>query len=507
MANKYYAPVRKQQSVITPMVAGFALDLVKQKMGAAQAAKLNAGEQAAQTARSDAQIAGRENVATIQSEASAARNRTDRARANLQHTIALKQIEGAKVKAAQVQDQMDTDRRALKASHMTRTPEQQMAWEAGVKAKAELAAGGDKGFVKTLTPFINSSKNLTAQGAWPLHQLHHFSNPETFNSTFRETKEYIQKKLDKAALEQDAEGTARWSRVATSFASPAGVQGAFPAAAHFEEAQKRMAAQKTKAGAPKESALGTLRRERSELEPGDTAGLAEYSQRIAKENMPSGSNKSIEVSPEGGVTISEQSGSGLTQGTKTTMQKDVAFLADQLGQVEQLGESFKRDYLTYQGKVKGFTLNKMSRADLDIGDEGREFVAGARVFKERIEGVFNRYRKEITGAQAAIKEIKMLRDSILNKDLSPDEFQASLGRYTGEIKRSMRLKRQLLRDGIKGNNLAKTLDTKFTAKEDVPSSEIDFRGDEIEKTLMKKGLTGTELENGVVNVLKTEGYL
>ncbi|MCP4668828.1 MAG: hypothetical protein GY849_21025 [Deltaproteobacteria bacterium] len=524
MANKYYAPVRRQQSVITPMVAGFAMDLIKQKIGAGQAAKLSASEQAAQTARSESETAGKKYVADRSFAESGAKNKTEMAKANLQHTIALKEIELARQEGGRLQQELKIKQDAIPQALKPKTPEGQMLWESGVKAEVDRMSGGDKGLQKTLTLFFNASKNLTSQGTNALTQFHHFSSPAVATPLFRDANAHIQKEMDKAMQAQDTERIGQLTEVAKVLSDPeALMRQVFPGVTTFQLAQKE--ARAAKAGAPKLSTLGTLRHERSELEPGDKAGLAEYNQRIAKENMPSGSKRSIEVSPEGGFTISEQSGSGLTQGSTTSLQKAQVKSYEQLDQVEALSKAYAPEYLTYFGKGKRFTLRQMSAAGFKLTDENREYVGKSREFFERIESLFNAYRHDITGAQAAMKEIKMLRESITNKNLVPDEFEYSVKRYTDTIKTQIRMRNYLMEKGF--NNKPKNKDGSLAAGhygetlndlwrsrtikpigEAFTDEEMDVRGDEIKRILSKqKNISEQDLEETTVKMLREEGYL
>ena len=149
---------------------------------------------------------------------------------------------------------------------------------------------------------------------------------------------------------------------------------------------------------------------------------------------------------------------------------------------------------------------------IDIGKEGKEYLGKTRVFIESIEQVFNQYRKQITGAQAAMKEIQMLRASILNKEMTPTEFEYSFKSYVSKVKRMMRLTRSLLREGFtnEGGKLGKELESRFYTTGDVGDSEVDARGDEIAASLKDKYDDTEEgqkqLGQTVYKQLISEGY-
>ena len=209
----------------------------------------------------------------------------------------------------------------------------------------------------------------------------------------------------------------------------------------------------------------------------------------------------LTVGDDGQVTF--QTGVGgtadLTPATKSSLQKEIVGLTGQLGDLEFLGKTAFTDALTIQGKAKKAGLRLADSLKIDIGPENREYLGKTRVFVEGVEQVFNQYRKLITGAQAAMKEITMLRDSILNKKLSPSEFQYSFDRYMGQIKRSLRIKRMLLREGVTSEKaLGKQIDRMFKSNADVPDTEIDARGDELK--------AGGMSDQAVIQQLRKEGY-
>ena len=121
---------------------------------------------------------------------------------------------------------------------------------------------------------------------------------------------------------------------------------------------------------------------------------------------------------------------------------------EQMAQDLQSLQSMNTDqFLTAYGRIKGNILRNLDYL-VTLPKGSQEFVAQRRVFRETVEQLFNAYRHRITGAQAADKELKLLRGTIINTDLSPSEFAGSLKRFTDQLQRAMRLKRKVLREGI-----------------------------------------------------------
>jgi len=232
--------------------------------------------------------------------------------------------------------------------------------------------------------------------------------------------------------------------------------------------------------------------------------------RKALEKAVARTGQKIEVGADGSVTITQGEGameSPLSKPTQTQIEKDTLALSTQLGDLAALKDNYSREYLTYGGRLKGWSLRQQSKAGFKLGKESKGFVGGMRQFVEGVEQIFNTYRKEITGAQAAMKEIAMLRTSILNKEMSPDEFEYSYNRYVSQIGRQFRLKTKFLREGITNpKELGKRIDQAYLNNENTDSKDMDMRGDEIASELIKRGVPQEQLQQEVLSMLKKEGY-
>lgn len=232
--------------------------------------------------------------------------------------------------------------------------------------------------------------------------------------------------------------------------------------------------------------------------------------RKAIEKTVASSGMSVTVDEDGRVRVVTGPGAMMERSTKAALEKDIIGLEQRLADVEEVGKDFSRDFLTWVGQLKGKGLRALSFAGAKLNDDQKAFIANKRRFVEGVEQVFNAYRKEVTGAQAAMQELSMLRDSILNKKLSPDEFEASYNRYVSQLKRSIRLKRMYLRQGISEKEImAKTgiMNEAYKSGFDVPDEEVNARGDELERKFSNDGLQGDDLQNAVISALRSEGYI
>jgi hypothetical protein len=126
----------------------------------------------------------------------------------------------------------------------------------------------------------------------------------------------------------------------------------------------------------------------------------------------------------------------------------------------QLAEIRKQPYkeiLTNQGRVKTWVSNKVA----DWG--GTNTMVGKAIngvfdsegtnkdyenLSQRVESMFNQYRKEITGAAAAQKELEDLRKTFINTDMNPEQFEIALDVLEERLTRSYAINSTLAKRGI-----------------------------------------------------------
>ena len=152
-------------------------------------------------------------------------------------------------------------------------------------------------------------------------------------------------------------------------------------------------------------------------------------------------------------------GSPLGRSASNTEQKSLAAETNLLGQLQTV-----RDYagigpdgrmspegramLTYQGQAEDYISRIADKLGIAPEEAEREAVRRKTKFVTSVEQLFNAYRKEITGAAAAVQELDRLKKSFINIDMSPTQFEAAYEQYETELKRSMRVRRKLLREGF-----------------------------------------------------------
>lgn len=162
---------------------------------------------------------------------------------------------------------------------------------------------------------------------------------------------------------------------------------------------------------------------------------------------------SLSVGPDGSVQF-DQGGMAIggniepTNSVNTELQKDVLGLTDSLARLRQVGDAYNKSYLTYLGGARGSFGGFLDKAFGNIPASEKQFLKGQTEFNNSVEQFFNQYRKQITGAAAALGELGMLRKSILNKDLTPTQFEAAFKQFTDLSETLLGIKQKLIAQGI-----------------------------------------------------------
>lgn len=157
----------------------------------------------------------------------------------------------------------------------------------------------------------------------------------------------------------------------------------------------------------------------------------------------------------------------------------------------------KARILTYRGQAEDWIATHAEKAGITPSEAARKAIAERTRFSTSVEQLFNAYRKEITGAAAAVQELERLKKSFLNVDMSPTQFAAAYDEYQRELKRSMRVSRMLLRQGfdLSSREGGGAMDRHFLGGAD---DNWETRGAELEA----QGMSAEKIVEG----LRREGY-
>ena len=161
-----------------------------------------------------------------------------------------------------------------------------------------------------------------------------------------------------------------------------------------------------------------------------------------------------------------------------SVQEDIIALSDSFARVGKISDSYKREFLTYGGRIQSSVSSLLDKAGVDITPEQKQFVKDRKKFVTVVNREFNLYRKLITGAAAAEKELADLKKATINEDLGPLQFEAALEVYQEELQRGLRLKRSLLRNGIRisDEGFGDAFDTAYLSGDD---DDADIRLQEL----------------------------
>jgi hypothetical protein len=215
----------------------------------------------------------------------------------------------------------------------------------------------------------------------------------------------------------------------------------------------------------------------------------------------------VEIRNQGAKAKAASGGTVNVYGNQPLEKTPKAKLQGELVEDEQILSDLKSiegmDYnrfLTTQGRVKGWALKKLDYLDT-LGKDSQEWLAQRRTFQETVEQVFNAYRQRITGAAASDTELVRLKDSMLNKDLSPSEFRGSFQRFMDKMQRGMRIKRRVLREGldVSPDERQKHMDELYRSSDQVNGA------DDVKDRLKSVLDSGVQLDAAVQQMV-TEGY-
>lgn len=196
------------------------------------------------------------------------------------------------------------------------------------------------------------------------------------------------------------------------------------------------------------------------------------------------------------------------------LEKKMANITEQIFQVSEIEASQFKEILTWPGQFKNFTLKTLDKMSTkDLTPEQKEFIGKANVFRANLGRFFDTYRIFVTGAQAAMKELDMLRQRVLNEDLTKGQFEYMMQDTKAKLNRTMRLYRMIGRQGLSENEfLAKfnsAVDTAITTGEDpsLSTEETKNRFDELKEAYIKSGRPEKGMKKFVVEQMRKEGYM
>lgn len=202
-------------------------------------------------------------------------------------------------------------------------------------------------------------------------------------------------------------------------------------------------------------------------EAGLQPGSPEYRQFMMDGGAKSG--MALDVGPNGEVSLRTGGATGdaaFGKSATNALESSILTDSDLIQRGARLMREYRPEFLTYQGQLDNWVTKQAEKLGRDPGEVRKETLKAKTRFTMSIEQLFNQYRKEITGAAAAVAELDRLKKSFINMDMGPSEFEAGMELFMEESARALRLKRRLLREGVPGTELGKLLDDAFLAGQD-----------------------------------------
>ena len=152
------------------------------------------------------------------------------------------------------------------------------------------------------------------------------------------------------------------------------------------------------------------------------------------------------------VNVNEQGFQELTDAQKSLMQKEIRANKTNLQALDDISDSFDASYFTLQGqgwaKVGAWADKLGISPDTPLVGGAVDYNARKTTAVAQIDMLFNQYRKEITGAAAAVAELEALKKSYLNTDRGPEATLAMIAQLKAVGKRGYEEKKLQLGRGI-----------------------------------------------------------
>jgi len=181
---------------------------------------------------------------------------------------------------------------------------------------------------------------------------------------------------------------------------------------------------------------------------------------VTAEKSKSGTN--IEFNPDGSIASLSVDP---TSTVKSETMKDLKGREIGLQKLAVIRDKFDPNYFTYanaagRGAAATAELSKgipglEQATELAAGvltgknpEERGKDLQGATTYFNSVQQFFNDYRKEITGAAAAEKELARLEASFINKDLSASQFKGALDQLVGKYTSEAEFNKNVLRQGL-----------------------------------------------------------
>lgn len=150
--------------------------------------------------------------------------------------------------------------------------------------------------------------------------------------------------------------------------------------------------------------------------------------------------------PNGEGPVSE-----VTSSNVSALQKRLTADYNNINILNGIEDSYEEGFSTLGGRLQNaFTDVSASLGGTDwVSKEQEETHDRYTTWAAGLKGMFNAYRKEITGAAAAEKELKDLEEAMVNAMDNPIAYRAKFKLYKKTVQQNIRMRNKILRGGFK----------------------------------------------------------
>jgi len=157
----------------------------------------------------------------------------------------------------------------------------------------------------------------------------------------------------------------------------------------------------------------------------------------------------------GGSTVNIGAGGeerfGLTKTETSRQQKLLSGAVTRLDRLDRIMKTTSDKFVGLNARIKGAIgqgLDFLGFADPNDKDSFAAFNAERSTSLQNIEDFFNQYRKEITGAAAAFKELALLKTALLGNLIGPQEFNARISNLLKNARQDIARSQDTLKHGL-----------------------------------------------------------
>jgi hypothetical protein len=189
-----------------------------------------------------------------------------------------------------------------------------------------------------------------------------------------------------------------------------------------------------------------------------------------------------------GAGTAKQPPAGMQKPTANALEKEIIDQDKLIQRTYQIVDSFDREFLTYEGKLRAIGLNIKDKANRPLTEEQQKYLEEYTTFTQDAVENINRYIKEITGAQMSEAEAERLRKGVADAGdglLKGDGPTVFLTKVRNTLKKAYlsRARAMMLRSqGLEWSTFDQRTREKYEAVisyKDVETA-IQQRGDELE---------------------------